>query len=397
MSLRIAFISANSVLDPSSGAAISIRTLLRLLSAAGATTRSLTASIYDRSPLASNIENMRAVGAVPTDPDAPFADLWRATDGDVLHEIIPVPKLARLAQSKPDERRMTGFALAMIENFRPHVILTYGGGHFEKEMVALARERGIVTAFYLANPGYQNRSTFENIDQVFTDTETTRDLYVERLGLSPYAIGKFVDRPSVEELHTGSRVTFVNPTPEKGVTLFYRIAQLAAQTAPQIRFQVVESRGTLQAAEKRAGIPFSALPNIERVGLQRDMAEVFSKTKVLLQPSLWHESGARAAIEAMSLGIPILATDRGGIPEVVGDAGILITPSASLVADHWFVPPITEAVPWVEVLRELFFNEAFFAAQSQRALEGWKAHEPSGRISRMLSLLEQLVAAKQRP
>lgn len=393
--MKIAFLSANAVLDPSSGAAISIRTLLRLLSDAGATTRSLTASVYDRAPFASNVENMRAAGATPTDLSAPLASLWRATDGKVVHEIIPVPRSGRLLQTRADERRMVEFAVKMFEEFRPDVILTYGGAYFEREVVAIAQERSIVTALYLAHPGYQNASTFDNIDQIFTDTETTRDLYVERLRLAPYAIGKFIDKPSVNPAMQRQFVTFVNPSAEKGVTLFYRIAELAAQTAPQLRFQVVESRATLMAAEQRTGMRFSALNNIHRVGLQRDMGEVFSRTKVLLQPSLWHESGARAAIEAMSLGIPIVATDRGGIPEVLAGAGIMITPPEPLVKTHWLIPPITAAMPWVEVLRTLYEREELYADQSEKSLQGWKSHEPTERIHKILELLEGLVAAKR--
>lgn len=393
--MRIVFVSANAVLDPSSGAAISIRTLLRLLAQAGASTRSLTASIYDRAPSKSNAENMRAAGAAPTDPAAPLAELWSASDSSVLHEIIPVAKSGRLLQTRADERRMVGFATKMIEEFRPDVILTYGGGYFEREVVSIAQERGIVTAFYLAHPGYQNASTFNNIDQVFTDTKTTRDLYVERLKINPYAIGKFIDQPTIDPTETRRFVTFVNPSAEKGVTLFYRIAELAAQTSPELQFQVVESRATLQSAEERAGMRFSALPNIHRVGLQRDMGQVFSRTKVMLQPSLWHESGARASIEAMSLGIPIVATDRGGIPEVLGDGAILITPPEQLVVNHTLIPPLTVAVPWVDVLTSLFQDEQMYAHHSERALNGWKAHEPTGRIRAILELLEGLVAAKQ--
>lgn len=393
--MKIAFISANCLLDPSSGAAITNRTLLRLLAEAGAETRSLTASIYDRAPSDQTIESMRISGAAPVDPGAPLAGLWQASDGPVLHEIVPVARSNRRLQSRVDEQRMLGFARRMLDAERPDVIITYGGGHFEREVVAIAQERSIVTVFYLAHPGYTSIDTFKNIDQVFTDTKTTRDLYRERLGLDPYAIGKFIDRPRQVAGCAPRFTTFVNPSAEKGVTLFYRIAELAAATAPDIQFLVVESRTTLAIAEQRTGMRFSALPNIRRVGLQRDMSEVFSSTRVFMQPSLWHESGARASIEAMSMGIPIVATDRGGIPEVLGAAGIMITPPEPLIDNHWLIPPLTAAVPWVEVLRSLHEDEAFYASHRALSLEGWAAHDPMPRVRDILDILAALLRAKR--
>ncbi len=56
---------------------------------------------------------------------------------------------------------------------------------------------------------------------------------------------------------------------------------------------------------------------------QRD-AYVRHATVVLL-PSL-HEGFGRTALEAMSAGVPVVASNRGAIPEVVGDAGLLLDP-----------------------------------------------------------------------
>jgi len=46
---------------------------------------------------------------------------------------------------------------------------------------------------------------------------------------------------------------------------------------------------------------------------------------VLLLPSL-HEGFGRTALEAMSAGVPVIASNRGAIPEVVGNAGLLLDP-----------------------------------------------------------------------
>ena len=47
----------------------------------------------------------------------------------------------------------------------------------------------------------------------------------------------------------------------------------------------------------------------------------FGQIDLLVVPSLWREPLGSVAIEAMGSGIPVIVSARGGLPEVVGDAG----------------------------------------------------------------------------
>ena len=47
-------------------------------------------------------------------------------------------------------------------------------------------------------------------------------------------------------------------------------------------------------------------------------------TSIIVIPSLWEEPFGLVAAEAMSNGIAIIASDVGGIPEIVKNNGILI-------------------------------------------------------------------------
>ena len=65
--------------------------------------------------------------------------------------------------------------------------------------------------------------------------------------------------------------------------------------------------------------------SVKLTGFIKDIEEEMAKFDIYVQPSL-SESFGLAIIEAMSLGLPVVATNTGGIPEVVttGKSGILV-------------------------------------------------------------------------
>ena len=55
---------------------------------------------------------------------------------------------------------------------------------------------------------------------------------------------------------------------------------------------------------------------------------------VAVSASIDPEAGPLTALEAMSVGVPFVATDHGGVTEVLGDAGLLVPPGdADALAD----------------------------------------------------------------
>ena len=66
---------------------------------------------------------------------------------------------------------------------------------------------------------------------------------------------------------------------------------------------------------------------------EHDRQRVYSDARLLVLPS-FEEGFGMPVLEAMSLGIPVIAASRGALPELVGDAGIFIVPedAESIVA-----------------------------------------------------------------
>ena len=70
---------------------------------------------------------------------------------------------------------------------------------------------------------------------------------------------------------------------------------------------------------------FDPLPaNVTYMGYQPDMKEFYRKIKLILVPSLVEEGFSRMILEAAANGIPAIANNVGGIPEALGDSGVLI-------------------------------------------------------------------------
>ena len=390
--MKLLFSAINCTLDTSNGAAISIKTFLKFLSRHGVECRSLTASVYDKPGQGNELENLMSTGARPVQEPGLTQTLWLGIDEDVQHYIEFSPHMTQKEFTVEEEQVLYNRALRVLDTYQPDVLLMYGSRRYERSLMRKAQERGIATVFYLVHPGYRKLEAFTHVDHIFTDTEATRQLFADRFGFDCQVIGKFIDKPKAPaNAQPPEYVTLINPSPEKGVTLFLRIVQLAAETLPEAKFLVVESRGLLSEAEKRTGIDLTNAPNLTRVGLQKDMGAVFAATKILLAPSLWHDSGPRVSVEALSMGIPAIVTNRGGLPELVGDAGIVIEPPKPLVQDHWLVPPLSDAIPWVDVLRTLLLDDELYQQYRAASFRRWAAHNPDLRLPEIVARLEQLV------
>jgi len=59
-----------------------------------------------------------------------------------------------------------------------------------------------------------------------------------------------------------------------------------------------------------------------------ELARVLNAASALVFPSLWEGFGL-PALESMACGTPVLASDQGSLPEIIGDAGLFFDPQSS--------------------------------------------------------------------
>ncbi len=84
-------------------------------------------------------------------------------------------------------------------------------------------------------------------------------------------------------------------------------------------------------------------------------------------PSLGKESFGLVAAEAMLNGIPVLASNRGALPEVVGDAGFLFPIAECYTPATRTVPTADEVECWIETIIRLWDDPGFYQEWSQAA------------------------------
>jgi glycosyltransferase involved in cell wall biosynthesis len=169
----------------------------------------------------------------------------------------------------------------------------------------------------------------------------------------------------------GDRVLFVNPTPIKGVEIMFALAA----ACPDIPFLVSESWGLDPNWRAYCLNRAAVLPNIEWSGPTRDMRPVYARSRTLLMPSLWEEAFGRTVVEAQINAIPVVASNRGALPDTVGAGGVLVDAHAPI--DHW-----------ARALREAFMPSTRYDQLSDQARhQAFKTAAAPLMLGRFLSAL----------
>jgi glycosyltransferase involved in cell wall biosynthesis len=162
-------------------------------------------------------------------------------------------------------------------------------------------------------------------------------------------------------------VTLVNPEPRKGIHIFARIAEVLSRRRPDIPLLIVEGAGKARFLS-RLGIDLGGVKNLRIVPNSPDARGFLQVTKMLLMPSLMENAGL-VAMEAMLNGIPVLASNRGALPETIGDAGFLFDIPVRYTPETRDVPTAEEVEPWVETIIRLWDDASFYDGWSRAARE----------------------------
>lgn len=211
------------------------------------------------------------------------------------------------------------------------------------------------------------------------NSQFTATRFRQRFGVSPAVLPPLFRRSDYATEGTGSLVTFINPVAVKGVELALQIAGLCRD----IPFAFVRGWPLSFGEEMRLKREAKRLGNIELRDRTADMRTIYRDTRVLLVPSQWEdETWGRVVTEAQFSGIPVLTSDRGGLPEAVGSGGIVL-------------PHDAPASVWAEALAAMYVDGMRYTELSSAALDhsGRADLDPERQVSLFVDTLHRLVSA----
>ncbi len=87
------------------------------------------------------------------------------------------------------------------------------------------------------------------------------------------------------------------------------------------------------AALRRLADSLQLAESVRFLGQRTDVGELLAAADIFCQPNVEPEPFGLGLLEAMQAGLPVVTSALGAAPEVVGDAGILVGPSAGAVAE----------------------------------------------------------------
>jgi glycosyltransferase involved in cell wall biosynthesis len=249
----------------------------------------------------------------------------------------------------------------------PEVLVTFGADALTSEVLSRARGRGVATVFVIHNFHYRHPRPFSQVDLVLTPSRFAADYYRETLGLDCTVLPNLIDEGRVlAARHEARYATFVTPTAEKGVFVFARIAEELRRRRPDIPLLVVEGRATGSALVD-CGLGPEAFASIRLMAHTPDPRQFWELTRVCLMPSLWWENQPLVAIEAMANGIPVIASDRGGLPETLGRSGVVLPLPDRITPTMRRMPTAEEVRPWIEAVVRCWDDPDWYEEQRRLA------------------------------
>jgi len=159
----------------------------------------------------------------------------------------------------------------------------------------------------------------------------------------------------------------INPCAVKGISIFLDLAR----RFPQLPFAALTGWGTT-SDDRRA---LAALPNIRVLDTVPNIDDVLAQSRMLLMPSLWYEGFGLIVMEAMLRGLPVIASDSGGLVEAKSGTGFVVPVHPieryrmEFDETHMPRPDVPEqcVTPWADAVTSITSSRAVYETESENS------------------------------
>jgi glycosyltransferase involved in cell wall biosynthesis len=240
----------------------------------------------------------------------------------------------------------------VLDRFKPDVVVVQAGQPFE--IVNAVSSLEVPVVLYVRDVEFETNKEKLKINsfvKVVSNSSFTSKRFEEKFGVGSLVLPPLIDFEKYHISNKGNAVIHIGLSPLKGVDISFKIAE----SRPDIPFVFVESWPLPAAVFEEYQAQAKKLGNVNVLKRQKNMKKVYSQGKILLAPSGCEEAWGRVVTESQYNGIPVIASNRGGLPEAVGDGGII-------------VPHDADPNEWVNALSRLWDNPDVYADYSAKAL-----------------------------
>ncbi len=353
---KILWMSPYSLHDISSGASIHCKTVLECLAKRGFEVWSCSSFIFDSPAGASVFNNLK------DKIDSSKKSVFEIDDAGIHYIYTRSSSNFEQEQNLNDQELLFKVYCSVLDNFKPDFVMGFGTGMISMTSFAEAQRRGIVTIYPVLNGNHGNYA-FPNTDLILTDSHASANLYFRRDQIRMIPTGQLFDPLyCISNKRKPKYITFINPSFEKGLSIFAKLAQYCQKAHPDLRFLVVNSHGNfaeniqyLHTKGNKDDHPLKPqdFDNVDMTPATNNMKPIYTVSKVLVTPSLWWESWGRVASEAVLNNIPVLGSTSGGLKEATFGAGIHLDAPEHCIKDNLSLPDDEEIKPWAQALERL--------------------------------------------
>lgn len=267
--------------------------------------------------------------------------------------------------------------IEVVARVKADVVVVQAGSPYE--LVNLCSEHNIPVVYYARDVEFDRNNEdlkINNYVKAISNSNFTASKLKEKYNLDSTVLPPLINPVNYFVESFGNSVVHIGLSPEKGIDTSFELAI----KRPDVPFVFVESWPLTDSQYLEYLNRAKKLPNVRLLRRSSDMKSIYRLAKILIVPSLCKEAWGRVVNEAQFSGIPVIASDRGGLPESVGCGGILVSDEAGIEG-------------WEQALSRLWDDGAAYEEYSKLAFDRIKKSDISASsiVDKFITCLEDHV------